>query len=498
MEGNDPFEWDHTSEVEIPKDPLSRVIGQDNAVELARRAARQRRHILLVGPPGIGKSMIAQAISFDLPYPEQEVQVVHNPGNPERPFTEILSKAEVSEREERSASGTGRLVRPQEIPLQAAEKLGLFCPRCETYSETSEIICQNCGSPKSRQTRSENPFQDLVGFFEITIGQMSGKGNQVRTTRTDPDGIEEVIVYEQAGDMVLVLDEEALNQRREMDESRPSKVLMSLERRTFIMATGASETELLGDVRHDPYGGHPGIGTPPYERVVPGAIHEAHEGVLYIDEVPHLGQLQRFILTAMQDKTFPISGRNPQSSGASVKVEDVPCDFILVAACNVNDLPAILSPLRSRIMGCGYEVGGDTTMPDSPGNRRSMVQFIAQEIQQDGRIPHADRSAMVGIVDEAVSRAKRIDNAVKAISLRLRDLGGLIRTAGDIAVSEGSDTIDGSHVSKALKISVPAEEQIRERYGSFRKGMASDLTESQRLTHPHHYWNESANPPGYE
>ncbi|MCK4717114.1 MAG: ATP-binding protein, partial [Thermoplasmata archaeon] len=46
-----------TAEVMIPHDPLSRVIGQDEAIELTRIAARQRRHLLLVGPPGTGKSM---------------------------------------------------------------------------------------------------------------------------------------------------------------------------------------------------------------------------------------------------------------------------------------------------------------------------------------------------------------------------------------------------------------------------------------------------------
>ena len=90
-----------------------------------------------------------------------------------------------------------------------------------------------------------------------------------------------------------------------------------LERTPFVLATGASETELLGDVRHDPYGGHPQLGTDPFDRIVPGAMHEAHEGVLFIDELPNLGHLQRFILTAMQEKRFPISGRNPQSAGAS-------------------------------------------------------------------------------------------------------------------------------------------------------------------------------------
>ncbi|MEM2899496.1 MAG: sigma 54-interacting transcriptional regulator, partial [Thermoplasmata archaeon] len=143
--------------------------------------------------------------------------------------------------------------------------------------------------------------------------------------------------------------------------------------------------------RHDPYGGHPQLGSLPYERVVAGAIHDAHEGVLFIDEVPMLGHLQRFILTAMQEKKFSISGRNPQSAGASVRVDAVPCDFIFVAACNISDLPNILAPLRSRIVGSGYEILVETTMDDNELNRAKLAQFIAQEIVMDRHIPHATR-----------------------------------------------------------------------------------------------------------
>ncbi len=157
------------------------------------------------------------------------------------------------------------------------------------------------------------------------------------------------MVFERCGEMIRVLDQSALEKRRELEKVSPRKVLVPLDRNPFVLATGSSETELLGDVRHDPYGGHPQLGTQPYERVVPGAIHEAHEGVLFLDELPHLGHMQRFILTAMQEKRFPISGRNPQSAGASVKVDDVPCDFIFVGACNIQDLEQVLSPLRSRI-----------------------------------------------------------------------------------------------------------------------------------------------------
>ncbi|MCI0497937.1 MAG: ATP-binding protein [Thermoplasmata archaeon] len=488
-----------TSEVSIPVDPLSRVIGQDHAVGLARTAARQRRHLLLIGPPGIGKSMIAMALSFDLPQPQSEVHVVHNPENPERPFIEVLSVADVHARRSRLEAVEGVVLEPREVPLQVVEKLGYFCRRCETYSAPTELICPGCGAPKGGRTATaENPFQDLMGFVELTIGQISGRQSEVRTTRTLPDGTEEVVVYERAGDMVRMLDEEALGRRREIQGAKPRKVLVPLDRRTFVMATGSSETELLGDVRHDPYGGHPGIGTPPYERVVTGTVHDAHEGVLFIDEVPHLGHLQRSILTAMQEKAFPISGRNPQSAGASVRVDAVPCDFILVAACNVQDLPAILAPLRSRILGSGYEVVLDIAMPDSDGNRFKVLQFIAQEIQQDGRIPHADAGAVEEMISEARKRALAIDGRSASLTLRLRDLGGLIRASGDIAVNEGADLISREHVIEALKVSLPAEAQIRERYGSLGEGVSSDMTESQKFAHPYHYWNESAEPPGYE
>ena len=54
-----------TKEVLLPTDPLDRVLGQDEAVEIARIAASQKRHLLIVGPPGTGKSMIARAISIN-------------------------------------------------------------------------------------------------------------------------------------------------------------------------------------------------------------------------------------------------------------------------------------------------------------------------------------------------------------------------------------------------------------------------------------------------
>ncbi|QLH75565.1 MAG: ATP-binding protein [Methanomassiliicoccales archaeon] len=484
-----------TADIEIPKDPLARVIGQDEAVALARIAARQRRNLLLVGPPGTGKSMIAQALALHLPKPKEEIRVVHNPENPERPSIEIKKASEVEQERESKESAEGELIEPQAAPQNVAEKLGYRCRNCGTYSSPRERICPKCERNKATEGQS-NPFGDIMSGLMESMGSapvfqgMVGK-TKVTTTRTI-FGKEEVVVFERAGDKIRMLDQKALEKRRELERLSPRKVLVPLNRNPFVLATGASEAELLGDVRHDPYGGHSNLGTPPFERVVAGAVHEAHEGVLFIDELPHLGNLQRFILTAMQEKAFPITGHNPQSSGASVKVDAVPCDFIFVGACNIQDLEHVLSPLRSRINGNGYEVLVNVAMKDNDLNRAKLAQFLAQEIVMDGRIPHASRGAIEAVIREARKRAKRTDGIEGALSLRLRELGGLIRAAGDIAALEGKGLIDEGDVEKAVKRSMTAEEQIKERYGSYVKGLSTDISQAQKERSQYYFANESA------
>jgi ATP-dependent Lon protease len=490
-------EIETTEDIPIPSDPLSRVIGQEKAVEIARIAAYQHRHLLLVGPPGIGKSMTAQALALHLDRPRTELRVVHNPENPERPSIELATRDEVLKEREAARSVEGELIQPTDAPASVAERLGYRCPRCSFYSVPSERYCPSCGNLKQvvpGVAGSGNPFRDLVGgILELTVSPGGNPQESVRTTRLR-NGAEEVVAYERSGDMIKVLDQRALERRRTLQRESPRKVLVKLDRNTFVMATGASETELLGDVRHDPYGGHPQLGTLPYERVIPGAIHEAHEGVLFIDELPHLGFLQRHILTAMQEKRFPISGRNPQSGGAAVRVDVVPCDFILVAAANIQDIARILSPLRSRIAGSGYEVLLETTMPDTESNRLRLAQFCAQEIIVDGRIRPATRAAIVELIAEARRRAEALDGRRNALTLRLRELGGLIRTAGDLAAVSGSAYLDARHVQEALKRARSIEEQVREVYGSFQSGLRQESTESQRQSMGYYNWNDHPDP----
>ena len=142
-------------------------------------------------------------------------------------------------------------------------------------------------------------------------------------------------------------------------EARIPKILVKHlhdDKPPFIDATATLAGALLGDVRHDPFQSG-GMETPAHERVEAGAIHKAHGGILFIDEINLLRlEEQQALLTAMQERAFPISGRSERSSGALTKSEPVPCDFVLIAAGNLDAIQGMHPALRSRIRGYGYEV----------------------------------------------------------------------------------------------------------------------------------------------
>ncbi|MDP3065354.1 MAG: ATP-dependent protease LonB, partial [Methanobacteriaceae archaeon] len=228
----------------------------------------------------------------------------------------------------------------------------------------------------------------------------------------------------------------------------------------FVDATGAHAGALLGDVRHDPYQSG-GLGTPAHERVEAGMIHKSSKGVLYVDEIGSLKmKTQQELLTAMQEKKYSITGQSETSSGAMVRSQAVPCDFVLVASGNLHVLEGMHPALRSRIRGYGYEVYMKDTMPDNAENREKLVQFVAQEVKKDGRIPHFAKEAMGEIIREAQRRAGKKES----LTLKLRDLGGLIRAAGDIAKGEKAEYVTLDHVISAKKLARTLEQQIADRY----------------------------------
>ena len=265
------------------------------------------------------------------------------------------------------------------------------------------------------------------------------------------------------GMLILLLSVFLLNSVRSKASVMVPKMLVDnadKEHAPFEDATGAHAGALLGDVRHDPFQSG-GLGTPAHERVEAGMIHKAHKGVLFIDEISTLKiNMQQAILTAMQDKKFAITGQSEMSSGAMVHTHPVPCDFVLVAAGNLETVSQMHPALRSRIRGYGYEIYMNNSMPDTPENRRKIVQFVAQEVDKDGKIPHFTKEAVLEILKEAKRRSGRKGH----LSCIFRDLGGLIRSAGDMAIKKGKRYVDADDIIESKKVARTLEHQIADKF----------------------------------
>ena len=211
--------FDTTKEIEIPKDPFQRIIGQEEAVGIAKMVPTQRRHLLLVGPPGTGKSMIAQAIASVLPKPKFEISVLDNVENTDRPIIEIRDENQMA-KDKRSETRIGIEVTPIEIPTFVSEKLGFRCRRCAALSPFTEPICPQCGAAKMQ---AGGLFEKVGGAPQQMTMPPMGR-IRIATTRRSVTGKEEIIIYERTDEgKILMLTQNEVKKVEEMSKKSKRK-----------------------------------------------------------------------------------------------------------------------------------------------------------------------------------------------------------------------------------------------------------------------------------
>ncbi|NGM69690.1 ATP-dependent protease LonB [Natronolimnobius sp. AArcel1] len=406
---------DSTDDIEVPDRLVDQVIGQDEARDIIIKAAKQRRHVMMIGSPGTGKSMLAKAMSQLLPQEDlQDVLVYHNPDD-------------------------GNAPKVRTVPGGKGEQI------IDAHKEEAR---------KRNQMRSILMWiiiAIVIGYALLTVNILLG-----------------ILA---AGIIWLIFRYTS----RGTDAMVPNMIVDNGDQRQapFEDATGAHAGALLGDVRHDPFQSG-GMETPSHDRVEPGSIHKSNKGVLFVDEINTLDvRTQQKLMTAIQEGEFAITGQSERSSGAMVQTEPVPCDFVMIAAGNLDAMENMHPALRNRVKGYGYEVYMEDTIESTAEMRRKYARFVAQEVERDGRLPHFTRDA----VEEIILEAKRRSGRKNHLTLHFRSLGGLVRVAGDIARAEDRDLTTRDDVLQAKQRSRSIEQQLADDYIERRKDYELQVTD---------------------
>ena len=224
------FSFKDTSQIPVSKGIMSQIIGQDSSVEIVRKAAAQKRNVLLVGLPGTGKSLLAQAMSEILPIQQlQDILIYPNHEDPNNPKVRIMKAGEgkkvleADRFEARKAEDSTRMISFL-LPVGWMLIAGVLW-QLKWYS-------------------------DIIFAALLLIGAILLIGLTLGGQMRSKEGV-----------------------------ATPKLLINNLGKKVapFFEATGSRAGALLGDVRHDPLQSG-GLGTPPHLRVEPGMIHRASGG----------------------------------------------------------------------------------------------------------------------------------------------------------------------------------------------------------------------------
>src|SRR3989338_4931043 len=225
-----------TKSIAVPERIIDQVIGQDEAAHIIKKASLQRRHVLLIGDPGTGKSMMGMALAELLPKSElKDILALPNPNDENNPLIKELPAGQGRNEVKRYSLDTQQIIKNNNFLLFVVAIITLIAPWWVRYKYQSDLM--------------------FTAFF---LGGMLFLAAFAIMMSVGPR------MFKTGGFIT------------------PKVIVDNYEKKQapFYDVTGAHAGALLGDVLHDPFQSG-GLGTPANQRVVAGMIHKAHLGVLF-------------------------------------------------------------------------------------------------------------------------------------------------------------------------------------------------------------------------
>lgn len=457
-----------TAEIKVPEDPVDMVVFQDRAKAAIRKIAQNKGHILMVGRPGTGKSLLADMFKEVLQrslgdYIKPHHAIVAYPGKDKHHIRIAYEKPDIINK------------RINQLRL-----------------DINRIACHMPGFSLAGPIQAARRVKRWLMAAAFT-GAAGGLLFPPLWIAAGLAGIGAIFMFIQENSHTA---QENIQRENHNGTSRDVKHLMDLipevifdptkDSRLLARVAEPDARNMKGGFSHDPYqSGH--LHTPAHKRVFLG-VH-ATSPIIYIDELKTLikaGYMAE-LLEIMQNKSYILEGGRSTGSGSADRSETkLRADNIVIACCNHDTLAYLQSEgdgaFLSRIEGKGEVIEMESAVTENAKTIAQTAQYIKQEIdnlakefdtlwgeiisregyggvrrrceQIMGRSLPEDytlkerefsRAAVLEIIKELRCRAS--DSKLSCI---LRPINGIIKSAEFIAIAENSMLVEPSHIHKAL------------------------------------------------
>jgi lon-related putative ATP-dependent protease len=519
------FSFASTAEVPPPENPLDLIKGQEHAKREILSAFRLRENILLIGPAGTGKSMLAKACASD--YIAQHIAaggvrltdqvLVHNYVNDLEPEAVVLPTPLGGQFRQdvrqfvRLLPRNGTYIIPDtdldprhyKVTLARPGPLGLVT---KTYSaslaDLIDIASRQLGLPKledcmERVQRSRSPLDEPILAGDGRTVTLREAYAEYSPPASDPATaqLDEIVDKYRAYPNIIryftnlardVVENPQLsqgisflgNQNLKADEQRRrydvNLIVDNAETKGIPVnyIENPSHGNIIGEAGHDPLNL-----TPPHMRVNAGKLHKSNGGAVIIDEFVTIGRkeyLQDYLLTILQERKGRIGGGHGLIGGGTsgnIETQPVDADCIVMACANEN-IMAMLENNPQLNRRFSHKVIFLPHMENTHENRKGYAEFVAHEINKYNadprhleKLPHFSPEGVAALVEIGCRAAQSHVHGRDHLTNVLASMTQVVHRAALNAIDDRQNTtglVGRRHVYEGERDYRRMGEQIRE------------------------------------